>query len=39
MTVLWQILERLVLTLNEAKTKIVNAYEGGKPKNGQARAT
>jgi retron-type reverse transcriptase len=28
MTVLRQILERLKLTLNEAKTKIVNAYEG-----------
>ena len=28
MTVLRQILERLGLTLNEAKTKVVNAYEG-----------
>ena len=28
MTVLRQILERLELTLNEAKTKVVNAYEG-----------
>jgi group II intron reverse transcriptase/maturase len=28
MTVLWQILERLGLTLNETKTKAVSAYEG-----------